>query len=165
MNQPNSMDWMSEDIPLDKPSPSRIYDYLLGGFHNLEVDRIMVEKLLENVPDLPLMAQANRAFLRRVVGYLLSQGIDQFLDIGSGIPTVGNVHELVHKVNPEAHVVYVDIDPVAVAHSNTILVDHSNAIAIRADAREINGLLERPEVLKFIDFDRPVAVLFLAILH
>jgi len=165
MDQSNYMDWIPADIPLDKPSPSRIYDCLLGGFHNLEIDRIMVQKLLENVPDLPLMAQANRAFLRRVVMYLLSQGIDQFLDIGSGIPTVGNVHELVHKANPEAHVVYVDIDPVAVAHSNTILVDNSNAVAIRADAREINNLLKMPEVLKFIDFDRPLAVLFLAILH
>lgn len=165
MDNKKHLDWIPPDLPLDKPSPSRIYDCLLGGFHNLEIDRVVVEKLLENVPDLRLMALANRAFLRRVVRYLLSEGIDQFLDVGSGIPTAGNVHELVHAANPEAHVVYVDIDPVAVAHSNAILLDNPKATAMRADACDIEDLIQMPEVRRLIDFNRPLAVLFLSLLH
>lgn len=94
----SSNEWTPEDLPLeDKPSASRIYDYLLGGYHNFEVDRMAARKITEAVPELPLYMRANRSFLRRVVRYLVKQGVEQFLDIGSGIPTVGNVHEVAQE--------------------------------------------------------------------
>src|SRR5215216_3949071 len=110
-----------KDIDYERPSAARIYDYLLGGFHNFEVDRAAAQKFIEMIPDAPLFMRANRAFLRRVVNFLVSEGIDQFLDLGSGIPTVGNVHEVAQKADPSARVVYVDLEPVAVRYSKSIL--------------------------------------------
>ncbi len=100
---------------------ARLYDYFLGGSHNFAADRAMAAQLLATAPDIPLIAQANRAFLRRAVHMLAQSGIRQFLDIGSGIPTLGNVHEVAREVIPDARVVYVDIDPVAVAHSSVLI--------------------------------------------
>src|SRR5215216_7557594 len=113
----------SKDIDYERPSAARIYDYLLGGFHNFEVDRAAAQKFIEMIPDAPLFMRANRAFLRRVVKFLVSEGIDQFLDLGSGIPTVGNVHEVAQAARPDALVVYVDHDPVAVTHSRELVDD------------------------------------------
>jgi len=157
--------WVPDWISLDRPSSARMYDYLLGGYHNFEVDRMAVGKVLDIYPIAREAAQAARAFLRRVVRFFSDQGIDQFLDIGSGIPTVGNVHEMAQKANPDAHVVYVDIDPVAVAHSKAILKDNPNAAAIRADAGQPEKILNHPEVKSSLDFSRPMGVLFLAVLH
>ncbi len=158
-------DWVTDGVPLEKPSAARIYDCLLGGYHNFESDRTVVERLLEHVPDLRLTAQVNRGFLRRAVGFLLDQGIDQFLDIGSGIPTEGNVHELAQAVNPAARVVYVDIDPTAVAHSQALLADNPHALAIQADARHADQILDHPDVKRTLDLDRPVGLLLVAVLH
>jgi hypothetical protein len=94
----------------DKPSAARMYDYFLGGSHNFEIDRVAAEEIIAINPDVPLVAQANRSFLRRVIQFLTAQGIVQFLDIGSGIPTVGNVHEIAQRDNPLARIVYVDVD-------------------------------------------------------
>jgi SAM-dependent methyltransferase len=152
------------EIDVERPNAARIYDYFLGGYHNFEVDRVMAEKLRELLPSAPLYMQANRAFLRRVIGYLTDQGIDQFLDIGSGLPTVGNVHEVAQAINPAAQVVYVDIDPVAVHQSKEILKGNANATAIQGDARHPEAILEHPEVRRILDFDRPVAVLLVSIL-
>ncbi|MGH3590051.1 MAG: SAM-dependent methyltransferase, partial [Pseudonocardiaceae bacterium] len=105
--------WASDDVDIEHASPARVYDYYLGGSHNFAVDRQMARQAIELWPELPLIMQANRAFLRRSVRYLVSQGITQFLDIGSGIPTEGNVHEVAQTAAPEARVVYVDVDPVA----------------------------------------------------
>lgn len=149
----------------DVPSAARIYDYFLGGSHNFPADRDAARRLLAANPDTPLLAQVNRSFLRRVVRFLGTQGIDQFLDIGSGIPTVGNVHEIARRNSPAARVAYVDIDPVAVQHSLAILRDVPAATAIRADAREPHGILTHPEVSRLLDFDRPIALLLLAVLH
>src|SRR5215218_6066853 len=149
---------------IERPSPARIYDYLLGGYHNFEVDRVVAGKFRKALPDMPLYMQANRAFLRRVVRYLLDSGIDQFLDIGSGIPTVGNVHEAAQAINPTACIVYVDIDPVAVRQSEEILMDNANATVIQGDLRQPETILEHPDVQRFLDFDKPVAVLLMAIL-
>lgn len=160
-----SSSWIPDEIPLDKPSAARIYDYLLGGYHNFECDRIAVEKILELRPHVRLAALANRAFLRRAAHFMLEQGIDQFLDIGSGIPTVGNVHELVQSRNPAAHVVYVDIDPVAVAHSRAILDDNPTATAIRADLRQPETILNHPQVRELLDFSRPLGLMLVAVLH
>lgn len=157
--------WVPDSVQLDKPSVARIYDYLLGGYHNFEPDRTVVDRLLELMPELKLTAQVNRGFLRRAVGYLLDQGIDQFLDIGSGIPTAGNVHELAQAVNPAVRVVYVDIDPTAVAHSQAMLADNPHAIAIQADARHAEQILDHPDVKRTLDFDRPLGLLLVAVLH
>ncbi len=153
------------DVPLDAPSIARMYDYWLGGFHHFAIDRQTAEELTALYPALPLVARANRAALRRVVTFLAEQGIDQFLDIGSGIPTVGNVHEVAQRITPAARVVYVDNDPVAVEHSRAILADNPLTTVVEADARQPEGLLAHPEVQQLLDFGRPVAVLVLALLH
>ena len=157
--------WAPHDIPVDRPSAARMYDYYLGGSHNFEVDRKMAEQAIALWPDLPLIMQANRAFLRRAVKYLIDQGIEQFLDIGSGIPTVGNVHEVAQRANPSARVVYVDIDPIAVAHSTAILQGTSNVAAIQADVRTPEEILKHSQVGALLDFGQPVAVMLLALLH
>jgi hypothetical protein len=158
-------DWVPEGIDTGKPSAARIYDYWLGGTHNFAVDREIARAVSAASPDTAQMMQANRAFLRRAVGYLIEQGVRQFLDLGSGIPTLGNVHEVAQKAAPEAKVVYVDIDPVAVAHSRHILAGNANAAVLRADLRDVESILGSEEVHALIDFDRPVAVLMLAVLH
>src|SRR5215831_3063367 len=109
---------------------ARVYDYLLGGVHNFPADREVAQKLIAGMPVAPIAARANRAFLGRAVRYLAGQGIDQYLDIGSGIPTEGNVHEILRRVRPQARVVYVDIDPLAVAESLDLLEGEPNTAAI-----------------------------------
>jgi hypothetical protein len=157
--------WIPENVPLDKPSAARMYDYFLGGSHNFAIDRDTAEQAIHIDPEVPLIMRANRAFLRRAVTFLARQGIDQFLDIGSGIPTVGSVHEIVQRVNPAARVVYVDVDPIAVAHSEAILRGNPAAAAIGADARYPEQILAHTAVRRLIDFDRPVAVLLVFFLH
>lgn len=158
-------DWAPKKIDIERPSVARMYDYYLGGSHNFAVDRSTAQVLIDAVPDAPLMAQANRAFLRRAVQYLVKAGIRQFLDIGSGIPTVGNVHEIAQQVAPEARVVYVDIDPVAVAHSRQILRGNDRATVIHEDLRRVDRILTHPDVRGLLDFDQPIAVLVVAVLH
>lgn len=161
----DSAEPLETPITMDRPSPARMYDYCLGGSHNFPADRQAAEQLLAVYPDASLMMRANRAFLRRAVRFLVEHGIDQFLDIGSGIPTVGNVHEIVHQRNPAAHIVYVDSDPIAVRHSLAVLRDIPSATIIQADARQPEHILAHPEVHRLLDFNRPVAVLLVALLH
>ena len=161
----NTRMWIPEGIPLDKPSPARIYDYNLGGYHNFEIDRMVAEQINKIYPDMALNARVCRAFLRRVVEFLVTQGIDQFLDIGSGLPTVGNVHEIAQGASPATRVVYVDIDPIAVAHSKAILADNPNAAAIQADAGHPDQILSHPVVEDLVDFSEPMGVLLLTVLH
>src|SRR4030088_3636723 len=134
-------DWAPEGVDIDRPTAARIYDYLLGGCHNFAADREMAHKVIAAMPDLPLQAQANRAFLHRAVQYLVAAGVRQFLDIGSGIPTLGNVHETAQRAAPDARVVYVDIDPVAVAHSSQILALNDQAATIEEDLRRPERIL------------------------
>lgn len=155
--------WVPEDVDLEKPSPARMYDALLGGSHNFEVDRKAAAEATALVPDLPTVALSNRAFLRRAVRYLLDAGVRQFVDVGAGIPTVANTHELVADAG--AKVAYVDIDPVAVAHAQAILADQPHAIALRGDVRQPQALLMNPQLSDFIDFQQPIAVLLVAVLH
>ncbi len=150
---------------MDRPSPARIYDYHLGGAHNFAADRQAAEQIAAIMPELPLIMRANRAFLYRAVRYLADAGIRQFLDLGSGIPTVGNVHEIAQRAAPGSRVVYVDIDPVAVAHGQALLAGDEDAAAIEADLRDVQGVLGHPEVHRLIDFSRPVGVLMVAVLH
>nr|BFF02287.1 SAM-dependent methyltransferase [Streptoalloteichus tenebrarius] len=150
---------------MDRPSAARVYDYWLGGSHNFAVDRALAEQALRIVPELPEITRANRAFLRRAVRYCLDNGIRQFLDLGSGIPTVGNVHEVAQSVAPESRVVYVDSDPVAVAHSRAILAGNERAEVVQADACDPDAVLGAPGTRRLIDPDQPLAVLMLALLH
>jgi len=146
------------------PNPARMYDYILGGVHNTEADRIAAEQARAVLPDMHLIFRANRAFLRRAVLSLATQGIDQFLDVGSGIPTVGNVHEIAQNVNEDARVVYVDVDRVAVQLSAAILRDNARATVIQADARDPASILGHPETRRLLDLDRPVALLLVSML-
>lgn len=157
--------WIPDHIPLDKPSPARMYDYFLGGAHNFEVDRQAAERAIAIYPDFPLIMRTNRAFLRRVVRFLVEQGVDQFLDIGSGIPTVGNVHEIAQAANPAARVLYIDLDPIAVAHSTALLRGNPLAAVLQADISDPEGVLERVRAHGLLDFSRPIAVLLAFVLH
>ncbi|WP_405161600.1 SAM-dependent methyltransferase [Nocardia sp. NBC_01499] len=157
--------WAPEGIDLDRPSASRVYDYFVGGMHNFEIDRMLARQIEEFTPGVGETMRANRDLLRRCVRFLVDQGIYQFLDIGSGIPTVGNVHEVAQAVNPAARVVYVDIDPVAVAHSRAILDGNPAATVVQADIGNPDTILSDPRVAQLLDFDKPVAVLMLGVLH
>jgi len=153
------------DIDTERPTAARAYDYLLGGDHNFASDREMIRRAMEFIPDLPIQAQANRAFLHRAVNYLAGAGVRQFLDIGSGIPTRGNVHEVAQRAAPDAKVVYVDIDPVAVSHGRQLLAGDPHTAVIQEDARNASAIINHPDVRSLLDFDRPVAVLMVALLH
>jgi SAM-dependent methyltransferase len=158
-------DWVPASIDVDRPSASRMYDFYLGGSHNFAVDREVAERAVAVMPEGPLLAQMNRAFLRRAVRFCVDAGIRQFLDVGSGIPTLGNVHEVAQQAAPDARVVYVDIDPVAVAHSEAILTGNKLAGVIQEDLRRPEHILAHAEVLRLLDLDRPVALLAVAVLH
>ena len=157
--------WAPAEVALGQPSPARIYDYLLGGSHNLAVDRQVAEQVLASMPDGRAQARANRAFLFRAVRHLVAVGIRQFLDLGSGIPTVGNVHEVARRAAPQTRVVYVDIDPVAVAHARALLSGDPLTGVVGADVRDVEGILDSPEVGRLLDLDQPVGLLMVAILH
>jgi hypothetical protein len=147
------------------PNPARIYDYLLGGKDNYPADREVAEQVVAVAPVTREVVRDNRAFLRRAVGFLTEEaGVRQFIDLGSGLPTHGNVHEIAQAIAPDARVVYVDNDAMVVTHSRALLAD-DNTITVQADLREPDAILGHPEVRKLIDFDRPVALLLLAILH
>jgi len=157
--------WAPSGLDLTRPSPARVYDYYLGGFHNFAVDREMAERALRMWPELPAIMRANRAFLRRAVSYLAAQGVRQFLDLGSGIPTVDNVHTVAQEAAPGSRVVYVDIDPVAVAHSRAILDGDPQTAVVLGDARRPDDILSDPALTGLLDLEQPVAVLMVALLH
>ncbi|GAB3548238.1 trans-aconitate methyltransferase [Actinopolyspora lacussalsi] len=156
---------IGDDPDLSRPNLARMYDYFLGGSVNFEIDRRVADQAAERAPASVTFAVENRAFLRRVVRYLLDAGIDQFLDLGSGVPTAGNVHEIAHERAPWARVAYVDHEPVAVAHARRLLRDSPNVTITRADARDTATVLHAPGIAGLLDFDRPVAVLAVALLH
>jgi hypothetical protein len=159
-------DWVPDGIEVTVPNAARAYDYLLGGYHNFAVDREFVDRMETIAPGAIAHGHANRAFVGRSVRWLVREaGIRQFLDIGSGIPTLGNVHEVAQAADPDSTVVYVDIDPVAVAHSRAILAGNPRAAAIQADVQHPADILRNPEVQRLLDFSRPVAVLLNAVLH
>jgi SAM-dependent methyltransferase len=150
---------------LEAPNAARIYDFLLGGSHNFDADRQVARAAMAAVPDLAQQAAANRAFLRRAVRYLVGVGVRQFLDLGCGIPTAGNVHEIAQDAAPDARIVYVDNDPVAVAHSAAVLAGNPAAVAIEADLRAPQAILDHPAVQTVLDLTQPVGVLLVAVLH
>ena len=159
-------EWAPPGVDTNVPSVARVYDFLLGGKDNFAIDRMVAHKALEITPDGPAAGAANRQFLRQAIRYLVvEQGIHQFLDIGSGLPTQGNVHEIAKEFNPSSKVVYVDNDPMVLAHGRALLADAESTTVIQADVREPDAILNNPEARRFIDFDQPVGLLLFAILH
>jgi hypothetical protein len=142
-----------------------MYDYYLGGTHNFEVDRDAAERAIAAMPYTIQGARGNRDFLRRAVRLLVDSGIRQLLDLGSGIPTVGNVHEVAQRRDPTTRVVYVDIDPVAVAHSTAILRHNHLATVLHADMRDVDAVLSHSRVRDLIDFSEPVGLIMASVLH
>jgi SAM-dependent methyltransferase len=142
-----------------------VYDYLLGGGCNTAADRQLAKRLIEVMPQVRDAVRLNRNFLRRAVTYLVGQGVTQFLDIGSGIPSVGNVHQIAQGLNPKCRVAYVDNDPIAIAYAEPLLRDNEFATAVLADFRSPDEILNAAEVRALIDFDQPVAVLTLLMMH
>ena len=155
----NSPRWFPDDIPLAKPSAARMYDYFLGGYHNFAIDRAAAEQMRAVIPDTPLFMRTHRAFLRRAITFLHEQGIDQFLDLASTIPTVGSAHEVAQQLNPAARVVYADIDSDAVRHAETILRGVPNTAAVQLDVHHPDQLLGHPDVRRLLDFSSPMGLL------
>ena len=162
MDLPN---WVSASTDTTVPNAARVYDYMLGGGHNFAADRAFAEEMEQIMPGAHVYASATRAFVDRTVRWLAEQGIHQFLDIGSGIPTVGNVHQIAQRATPHARVVYIDIDPVAVAHSEALLTADPHTQIFQADLAHPDQVLSHPGVLKLLDFTQPVAVLLNAVVH
>lgn len=164
-----------EAVAGDRPAPSgidptvataaRIYDYLLGGHSNFAADRIAALKVIEAAPEAPILAKENRKFLGRAVRFLAGEtGIKQFLDLGTGLPTRGNVHQVAQEVSPDARVIYVDNDPMVLAHSRALKTGAGVAV-IQADMRHPDAILNHADTQRLIDFNRPLAILFVAVLH
>jgi len=156
----------SPEIDISKPNIARIYDYYLGGKHNYAVDRQTAEQVLKVVPDVHLLARLNRHFLIESVRWLAQEaGVRQFLDIGTGLPTQQNVHEVAQSIDPDAKVVYVDVDPLVRVHAEALLANNPNTIFLTGDLREPEDLLGRPELRDHLDFSQPIALLLVAVLH
>lgn len=156
--------WAPDSIDMEKPSAARMYDYYLGGSHNFAADRQLAEEAKAVFPDTREYCMANRAFLQRSVTVLARLGIDQFLDLGSGIPTAANVHEVAQAINPDARTVYVDCDAVAYAHGLALLANEPNARFVQEDLRDPEAVLGDATVREFLDFDRPIGLLMFSVL-
>jgi len=144
---------------------ARIYDWWLGGKNNFPADRELGQKIVDMVPMTSESARANRAFLHRAARAAADAGVRQFLDLGAGLPTMDNTHTVVQRIDPTSRVVYVDYDPIVLTHARALLTGAGPTPVIQADSRDPEALLARPEVREFIDFDRPVCVLSVAVLH
>ena len=157
----------SELPPLDPdvPNPARMYDYYLGGSHNFAADRATAQQVEANVPWVVAAVRANRFFLGRAVRFCVDEGVDQFLDLGSGIPTVGHVHEVAQEAAPHARVAYVDVEPVTVASAAAILGGDDRTTITAADMRDPDAVFDAPGVRDLLDLSRPVALLTVAVLH
>jgi hypothetical protein len=152
-------------VDVTRPSPARLYDYILGGTNNFPVDREAAEKMKAASPDIVDGMWANRGFHGRAAVWMARHGIRQFIDLGSGLPTQNNTHQSVHRVVPGARVVYVDIDPMVAAHADALLAGDGTTTLITADLREPDMVLGHPELRRLIDFTEPVGVLMTAVLH
>ncbi|MEH0576597.1 MULTISPECIES: SAM-dependent methyltransferase [Streptomyces] len=162
----SSGDAVSLKIDTSKPHPARMYDYFLGGKDNYEVDQEAAEQFIKAAPEVRLAVRANRTFMHRAVRHVVAEGgIRQILDIGTGLPTEPNVHQIARAIAPETRVAYVDNDPIVSAHSRTLLDDDDHTSVVLGDLRDPRAILDHPDVRRVIDFDEPVALLLVAILH
>jgi len=153
-------------IDVTTPSIARVYDYALGGKDNFASDRAALGAVSRLVPEIVDVGQENRAGLRRAVRWLVGEaGIRQIVDLGSGLPTAGNVHEIAHEIAPETLVVYVDNDPIVLAHGRALLADDDRSAVIQADIRDVEQIFSAPEVLRLIDPGEPFTILASSILH
>jgi SAM-dependent methyltransferase len=148
-----------------RPHPARVYQHWLGGKDTFGPDRDLAARVAEIAPWVVAGARGNRAFLTRVVTHLARAGVSQFLDVGSGLPAAGNVHEIAQGINPAARVVYVDHDPIVLVHARALLARDERTVAVAGDARNPASILANPDVRSHLDFSRPIAVLFIAVLH
>lgn len=148
-----------------QPNTARIYDFWLGGTHNFPEDRELGERIKQVLPDVEQSVRANRAFLRRAVRTVVQAGIDQFLDLGSGLPSEGSVHETAREVNPAARTVYVDIDPVTAEFARAMLIGTRGVEVLAADLRDVESVLGSDEVARCLDLGRPVGLLMVAMLQ
>ena len=158
---------LPQDINTDVAHPARVYDYWLGGKDNFPADRALAEMMIQAIPNMRGLAAANRSFLRRAVRYLaVEAGVRQFLDIGTGIPTSPNVHEVAQEAAPDARVVYVDNDPIVLAHARALLTSQAagETAFIMADLREPKSILDHPTLAATLDLSQPVAVMLVAVL-
>jgi hypothetical protein len=157
--------WIPTDIDVERPSPARVYDYLLGGGWNFDVDRMMARQAMERMPWVIDLARHNRQFLGRAVRFCAQAGVRQFLDPGSGMPTAKSVHEIAREIDSSCRVVYVEQEPVAVAHGALILAGVDGAEMIGADMRDVDTVLTHPATASRLDFSEPVGVLMASSLH
>jgi S-adenosyl methyltransferase len=158
-------EWAPPGIDTSTPSIARMYDYYLGGKDNFAVDREAAGKLLAIAPEIAEISRQNRAFLGRVVRFLTAAGIRQFIDIGTGLPTQNNVHQVAQAHAPGARVVYIDNDPIVLAHARALLADNPQTVVVDADLLQPETILDHSAIREHIDFDQPMAVLMIAILH
>ena len=166
------MDWAKADteyvppeIDTTKPSVARVYDAVLGGKDNFAVDRAVAAQSMKAMGDGGKGALLNRAVLGRAVRYMVGQGIGQFLDLGSGLPTVQNTHQIAQAANPAALVVYVDNDPSVRIHGHALLADNASTIVVLADIREPDTIVRNPEITGFLDFTKPIGLILNAVIH
>ena len=151
-------------VDVSRPAPARIYDYMLRGHHHFQSDVEAAQRILSAVPEIQDCAWSNRGFHQRAAKWIAQQGVTQFVDIGSGRPTVGNTHEVVQKVNPDARVVYIDNDPMVAEQGGPLLAGDSSTRVICADLRDPDSILDHPQLRELIDFSRPVGLLLTAVL-
>jgi hypothetical protein len=151
-------------VDTGRPTPARIYDYMLQGNNYFQADRLAAEQILKAAPEIRDAAWSNRGFHQRAAKWIAQQGVRQFVDIGSGLPTVGNTHEVILKVIPGAHVVYVDNDPMVELHSRALLASDGMISVICADLREPDAILDHPALRKLIDFSEPVGLLMTGVM-
>ena len=157
---------LRDAIDTTRPSIARVYDYVLGGKQNFEIDRWASQALYAAVPETSQLAQDNRALLRRAVRWLVGEaGITQIIDLGSGLPTEGNVHEIAHEVDPSVKVVYVDNDPIVLAHGRALLADNHTTTVVQADVTQPSTIFDHPDLRAMIELDRPFGVIAASILH
>jgi SAM-dependent methyltransferase len=156
--------WVPPEVDVKRANSARVYDYLLGGSHNFLADQDLGRSLAATDPSIRAIARANRDFLGRAVRFLAQAGVGQFLDIGSGIPTQGNVHEVAQQGSPGSRVVYVDVDPVAIAHSKALLAGNGNTTVIEADLRHPDQILAHQDTRRLIDFSQPTGLLLVSVL-
>jgi hypothetical protein len=159
-------DWIPSPLDVSQPNVARVYDYLLGGKDNFAADRELGNKIKEALPEVHLGVRQQRATLRRVVRYLVAEaGIRQLIDVGSGLPTAGNVHQVAQETAAGVRVIYVDNDPVVLAHARALMADNKTSFVINGDVRRPAEILNHPRLNDLIDLDRPVGLLLCGILH
>lgn len=158
---------MAVDLNTSVPHSARIYDYLLGGKTNFPADREAAEAAISSFHSLRVTARENRRFMARAVRYVARQGIRQFLDVGTGIPTAPNTYEIAQQIAPDSHVVYVDNDPIVLVHARALMVSDPRGQTdyIQADMHDPDAITKHPRLLEVLEMDKPVALLLVAVLH